>query len=278
METDPRQVSSGDGIDLGGADHRDGRDRRRAGIDNRLEKTQRRKASTEGEYEDGGLFGITVELGKRGSGKSTRMGTVCRIAKRLIFFDGRGASALSRNFFDQFRFDATVHQPGELKAFLRTHLNSGFRVLYQPLLTAPAWNAGEPDHSADLIGHFNAVVHLAIACGRLILAFDELDRVTSANWMPAGLAYLVNQGRHVQISMIATARRPQQIPREFTSQAHLIEIFRMTEPRDLRYLAEFIGDATAARLPHLAAFSFLRWEETEGVSVVDRNGRETLVT
>lgn len=201
------------------------------------------------------------------------MGSVLRKSKRLIFFDGRGASELARHLFDQFGFDQTFHQPGQLKAFLRTHLNSPFRVLYQPMLTPPAWNDGNPDHNAGLTQHFNAVVHLAIACGRLHLAIDEIDRFTSASWMPPGLAYLVNQGRHVQVSMIATARRPQQIPREFTSQAHLFEIFRMTEPRDLAYLAQFIGDSTAAKLPNLAPYSFLRWEETEGVSIIDRNGR-----
>ena len=198
------------------------------------------------------------------------MGTVCRLARRLILFDGRGASPLAQNFFEQFRFQETFHQPGELRAFLREHLNSDFRALYQPMIEPPK---SLDDHAPGISAHFDAVTQLVIACGRMLYAVDELDRFTAANWMPSGLSYLVNQGRHVQVSMLCTSRRPQQIPREFTSQAHEFFIFRMTEPRDLSYLEQYIGES-ASELPHLAPYSYLRWEESAGISIGDRNGRE----
>jgi hypothetical protein len=108
-----------------------------------------------------------------------------------------------------------------------------------------------------------------------MFAVDELDRFTTSSWMPHGLEYLVNQGRHVQVSIIATSRRPQQIPREFSSQAHAFYVFRMSEPRDLAYVSEYLGDSTAARLPGLAQFTYLHWEEASGVLLGDMNGRET---
>lgn len=199
------------------------------------------------------------------------MGTVCRLARRLIFFDGRGASPLSKNFFDKFGFEATFEQPGELKKFLCTHLNSSFRVLYQPRIDPPK---SLDDHAPGLDQHFAAVTQLVIACGRILYAVDEIDRFTSANWMPSGLSYVVNQGRHVQVSLLCTSRRPQQIPRELTSQAHKMFIFRMTEPRDLAYIEQYIGSEAIAKLPHLAPYSFLRWEETDGISIIDHKGRE----
>jgi len=191
------------------------------------------------------------------------MGDFTRQADRLILFDGRGAGPYSQNFFDRFGFDRTFNQPGELRDFLRAHLSSPFRVLYQPTIAPPT---SPEDHAPGLETHFAAVTQLVIACGRLIYAIDEVDRFTSAGFTPPGLNYLINQGRHVQVSLVCSSRRPAQVPRALTSQAHLFFIFRNTEPLDLAYLQQYIGTEAAARLPELGEYRFLRWEETEGVS------------
>src|SRR5664279_1123171 len=86
------------------------------------EKRKPKKADTAGEYENGGVWGITCFLGKRKSGKSSRMGRLLQAVTRLVLFDGRGASPLSQNFFSKFGFDHTFTQPGQLRAFLRAHL------------------------------------------------------------------------------------------------------------------------------------------------------------
>jgi hypothetical protein len=241
-------------------------DRGTAGCADRLgQREEKRKAAdTAGEYENGGLYGITLYFGKRKSGKSSRMGSALGQVDRLLLFDGRGASPLSENFFEKFGFERTFRQPGELRAFLRSHLTEPFRVLYQPSIDPPT---SLEDHAPGLSSHFAAVTQLVIACGRMIYAIDEVDRFTSAGFTPSGLDYLINQGRHVQVSLVATSRRPAQVPRELTSQAHLFFIFRNTEPRDLSYLEQYIGSEAADRLPNLAPYQFLRWEESEGISI-----------
>jgi hypothetical protein len=192
------------------------------------------------------------------------MGSLLGTVKRLLLFDGRGASALSQNFFAKFGFDHVFHQPGPLREFLRSHLDQPFRVLYQPCIAPPT---SLEDHAPGLEEHFAAVTQLVIACGRMIYAIDEVDRVTNSNFAPPGLDYLINQGRHVQVSLAVTSRRPAQIPRELTSQAHLFYIFRNTEPRDLAYLEQYVGSQAAARIRDLAEYDYLRWEESEGISI-----------
>jgi hypothetical protein len=188
------------------------------------------------------------------------MGRLSRGVSRLILFDGRGASPSSRNFFAQFGFDAVFNQPGPLRVYLRAHLNSPFRILYQPIVLPPALDQPAP----GLAEHFAAVTQLVIACGRMIYAVDEIDRFTTAQYMPAGLDYLVNQGRHVQVSLMCTSRRPAQIPRELTSQAHRFFVFRMTEPADLDYLQKYIGAAATETVRNLADYACLEWEESTG--------------
>jgi hypothetical protein len=182
----------------------------------------------------------------------------------LILFDARGANRHSENFWAAFGFDAVFHQPGELREFLRAHLRGPFRALYQPVVLPPKI-LGE--RAPGLGDHFAAVCQLVIATGRVIFAVDEVDRFTTPGSMPCGLEFLVNQGRHVSVSLACTSRRPAQVARELTSQAHLFYIFRTTEPRDLSYLEEYVGREAAARLPHLGEYECLEWEETGGTRV-----------
>jgi hypothetical protein len=192
------------------------------------------------------------------------MGSLFAPVKRLLLFDGRGASPHSQDFFEKFNFERTFQQPGALRDFIRSRLGLPFRVLYQPLVAPPV---SLEDHAPGLSKHFAAVTQIVIACGRMIYAIDEIDRFTSANFAPPGLDYLINQGRHVQVSLVCTSRRPAQIPRELTSQAHLFYVFKNTEPGDLDYLKPYLGREAIDRLPTLDDYRFVRWEESEGISI-----------
>lgn len=194
------------------------------------------------------------------------MGSFLGQVDRLVLFDGRGASPLSQNFFAKFNFERTFNQPGELREFLRSRLDQPFRVLYQPSV-APPLSLEDRDQASGLKKHFAAVTQIVIACGSMIYAIDEVDRFTNANYAPPGLDYLINQGRHVQVSLVCTSRRPAQIPRELTSQAHLFFVFKNTEPGDLDYLKSYLGREAIERLPALHDYHFLLWEESEGISI-----------
>jgi len=233
-----------------------------------VHRLEKHAEETDGEYLDGGLYGITVFTGKRRSGKTRRLGSACATVRRLVWFDGRGAVGPGETE-SATRFDVLCEQPGELRSFLRAHLAGPFRVLYRPRLLPPVGlvlTARKPDDS--LAQHFAAVTQCVIACGSLIYAIDEVDRICTAGWAPWALSYLINQGRHVRVSLAVTSRRPAQIPRELTSQAHRIYIFKMTEPGDLSYLEEYVGRTGCDAVKSLKLYHALRWEESEGHRVV----------
>jgi hypothetical protein len=148
-----------------------------------------------------------------------------------------------------------VHSPGALKQLLAQSLSAEgcvtFRILYQPL-------------SGNLEEHFESVTFLALAFGQhgpgLIYAVDEIDRFCSASFVPPSMKELINYGRHRKISMICTSRRPAQVARELTSQCSEIRCFRTTEPRDIRYFEDIMGQA-AQQLPSLEQYTYLRWTD-----------------
>lgn len=160
----------------------------------------------------------------------------------------------------------TFHSPGPLKLFLAERLSSSsrFRVMYQPL-------------SGDLQEHFEAVTQMALTFGRLgpglIYAIDEVDRFCDNGRLKVpkqkagepsrdpALKDLINYGRHRKVSAICTSRRPAQVARELTSQCAEIRCFRTTEPRDIRYFADIMGDTAANKLPSLGQYQYLRWTD-----------------
>jgi hypothetical protein len=199
----------------------------------------------DGEYQDGELRGCIFLAGKRGMGKTTEMGRLLSLCSGgVLFFD-----PLSRHesVLPGYRI---VSQPGELAEYLKVNRGRRFRVLYQP-------------RSGDPVAHFQAVCAIVRAIGWMILGIDELDMVTGPRWgdsrMPPEFYHLVNYGRHVRVSMLATSRRPMSVPRGFTSQCMEMRLFGMTERADLKYFEDYIGQEDAQRLATLQKYQFLHW-------------------
>jgi hypothetical protein len=201
-----------------------------------------------GEYGDGNIRGIVFIAGKRGSGKSfLQLKELERCKLRRLVFDTLGQYGTQRGY-------VVFHNPGPLREYLkqRLHASCAFAILYQPL-------------GGDLNKHFEAVTFLALSYGKngpgLIYAVDEVDKFCSASFVPQSLKDLINYGRHRKISMICTSRRPAQVARELTSQCAEIRCFRTTEPRDIRYFADIMGDTAANKLPTLGEYQYLKWTD-----------------
>ncbi len=200
----------------------------------------------DGEYQDGELRGCTFIAGQRGMGKTTEMArllTAC--SGGVIFFD-----ALSRHESVLYTY-RNIAQPGELMEYLRLNRGRRFRVLYQP-------------REGDLDAHFRAVCKIVRAFGWLIFGMDELDMMCGPRWgdsrMPPELYHLVNYGRHCRVSMLATARRPMNVARGYTSQCQTMRLFYTRERADVRYFEEYIGQEDAARLTRLKKYHYLKWD------------------
>jgi hypothetical protein len=175
-----------------------------------------------------------------------------RHSARVINFDTLGQ-------YGQLPGYVTFHQPGPLKAYLRERLRApSLKILYQP-------------REGDIAAHLESVTRIALATREVVYAVDEVDKFCSPSWLPPGLYDLVNYGRHSRVPVMCTSRRPAQVARELTSQCAEMRIFRMTEPLDVRYFAQLIGDATAAQLPQLGEYQYLRWTD-DGKAEVWREG------
>lgn len=169
----------------------------------------------------------------------------------MVVFDTLG------QYREQARGFIRIHDPNGLKLYMRYCFGpegrfKDLRVLYIPL-------------SSDLEKHFEAVTSLVLAFGKngqgVIYAVDEIDRFCTASHVPPSMKDVINYGRHRKVSMICTSRRPAAVARELTSQCAEIRVFRTTEPRDIRYFADIMGDTAAAQLAGLEEYKYLRWTD-----------------
>jgi hypothetical protein len=201
----------------------------------------------DGEYQDGELRGCVFLAGKRGMGKTTQMDRLLSgCSGGVLFFDSLSKHAGVLKGYH------VISEPGPLRDYLLLYRGRPCRVLYQP-------------RAGSLDAHFQAVCLIVRAVGWLILAIDELDKLCGPRWgdsrMCPELYHLVNYGRHDRVSLVATARRPTSVARGYTSECLAMHLFRITEKADLKYFEDYIGAANAARLPGLAPYQFLAWQE-----------------
>ena len=199
----------------------------------------------DGEYQDGEVRGCVFVAGKRGMGKTTEMGRLLSsCGGGVIFFD-----ALSKHE-SVLKGYKLISQPGALEQYLRVNRERRFRVLYQP-------------RAGDLDAHFRAVCTIVRAFGEMVLGVDELDMLCGPRWGDSRMCpefyHLVNYGRHCKVSMLATARRPMNVARGYTSQCLSMRLFCMTERTDLKYFEDYIGRDDSARLPGLPKYQYLHW-------------------
>lgn len=202
----------------------------------------------EGEYQDGEVRGLLLLIGKRGTGKTTEM-------DRL--FSGCGGGVI---FFDTLSKHSEVLQgyrviasPGELVDYLRPNRGRRFRILYQP-------------REGDLDLHFRAVCAIVRAYGWMIFGVDELDKLCGARFgdtrMCSELYFLVNYGRHVRVSMVATARRISTVAPGYRDEAD-IRAFCLAGQSNIEFFEKEWGKEYAAQLRSLSKFYFLRRAEDE---------------
>ena len=156
---------------------------------------------------------VHVVLGQRGKGKSRLLRKLCE------------ESGNRRIVLDTLREHASWAPCRDLEYFRQALLTlERYDMSVSPLTRAQA---------EYVIGA------CAARCG-ITLAIDELDY-----WYPSSTATLcfplqalVRYGRHYDQTLIVTARRPQAIGREITSQG-ILWCFPMVEPRDLDYVRQF---------------------------------------
>ena len=186
---------------------------------------------------------ITVVSGQRGRGKTTLVRELIRSAPRLVVMD----------MLQEYDYPP-VYSLEELQSWVKRGVRDAprFRV---------AVRCGQSD--ADEV--LRAIWTLA----PLMLVLEEADLYSKGAGQPSdGLRYLIEYGRHADITMIAVTRRPAHVARSLTANAHYCGIFATVEPRDKQYWKGYLPGEAFAKLETLQGYQHLWCDLWTGESEV----------
>lgn len=190
---------------------------------------------------------LTFVVGRKGSGKTTWA------RRRLLEFPRR----IIIDPMWEYREGVVVRTVADLAEYVRPLRYHRYSVVLRGsnedgLAVCEILTAGEPTNPT-LPG--------------ALLVMDELDRYCSPHYLPDGLQAVINYGRHYSVSFIGISRRPKRVHRDVTANVDEIICYQTQEPGDVKYLAEFIGEDVAAKLPGLPPYEFLTYDAEGRVSV-----------
>ena len=182
---------------------------------------------------------IVGVVGRKGSGKSTRVDELLLYCPRFVVFDVMGEHAGENG--------NRLETPSHLAEFLKwSRDESTFATTYVP--------SGELDEEIE------EVSRLVYARGQLCFVCEEVPLYTQAGYMPPLFGKLIRTGRHQQIDFVWTAQRAAEVPRTITSLTDLWVLFSQTEPRDLSALADRCGREVADRVAGLGLHDYFLWD------------------
>jgi energy-coupling factor transporter ATP-binding protein EcfA2 len=95
---------------------------------------------------------------------------------------------------------------------------------------------------------------------------DEIDMFFDTRSTPKNIVnQLVQYGRHSQIDLITTSRRPANISRNLTALTDIFYFSKLREPNDKKYIKDSIGQEHVSTVENLNKFQFLE------VNIEDEN-------
>jgi hypothetical protein len=191
---------------------------------------------------------IVGVVGRKGSGKSTRVQVLLRYCPRFVVFDVMGEHAKENGN----RLETTR----QLSEFLRWSRQ-------QPAFAATFVPSGELDEEIE------EVARLIYARGELCFVCEEVPLYTQAGYMPPLFGKLIRTGRHQQIDIVWTAQRAAEVPRTVTSLTDQWVLFSQTEPRDLSALADRCGREVADRVVGLGLHDYFLWDSITHAELED---------
>jgi hypothetical protein len=180
---------------------------------------------------------IELIFGKRGCGKSNLAKSMIeQDVNRYIVFDTIG----------EYTSGVVVEDLTELKQLWHKVYRRPFKLIYQPL---------DPD------AEFPVIAELVWQCGNLTFLIEEVDRYARPLAMCNAFKEIIQRGRHRNIAIIGVTQRPHGVDRLLTSQAKRMFIFNTTEPRDVDYFKDVIGDQAATKIAELKQYEFVEWQD-----------------
>lgn len=183
---------------------------------------------------------IVGVVGRKGSGKSTRVATLLKYAPRILVWDPMGDhSDLLPDVFEGIdeELDEYFEQARRAKAFA-----CGYIPINDP--------EREFEEICDLVYHY----------GRMLFCIEEAPLVCKAGYMPPEFGRIVRTGRHRSIDLLWTAQRASEVSRTLTSATDFWIFYSQTEPRDLDAIAERCGREIADEVAGLGLHDSFIWD------------------
>jgi hypothetical protein len=140
---------------------------------------------------------IVGVVGRKGSGKSTRVATLSKYCPRIFAWDPmEDHSDLLPDAFEG----------------VDEELNEYFKQARRAKTFACSFTPVE-----DLEEEFEEVCRLVYDYGRMLFVVEEAPLVLKAGYMPHAFGRIVRTGRHRQIDLLWTAQRASEVSRTLTS-------------------------------------------------------------
>ncbi len=179
---------------------------------------------------------IELIFGKRGGGK-THLARTRLPSSRYLIYDTLG---------HDYSEGVIVESIDQLTALWKNTYRGNFRIIYRPL---------------DPLAEFDQVCQLVWACGNMAMLVEEIDCFcpTDQRSLPDGLRMIIQRGRHRNITLVGVTQRPKGISRLLTSQAKKMCIFNTTEPADIDYFKEVIGERIVELFAKLQQYEYVEW-------------------
>lgn len=178
---------------------------------------------------------IVVICGRKGSGKSSFARRILKTCPRIFIFDPLDEYDWCPNRFDD---------PPAVEDWLE-------------------WSYGDRHCAArfvpdDIGPDFQEICELVDDYGNLTFCVEETPLVTpNASFIPREFDRLVRTGRHRGINLLFIGQRSTELARRCTAAADFIVYFATREPRDLREIAERLGNEQADRVSQLGLHGYI---------------------
>lgn len=196
---------------------------------------------------------IVIAVGKKGSGKTTKIMPLAKRCRRAIIGDPEGKWPVRRG-------DTVVTSGAELTAFLRDvgalDPRVRFRVVYRDVAERMAL----------------AAPGAAFVTRNCSLVFDEMAWITRRAQAPAYVAQIAQFGRDRRVNLLCTTREPQEIPDLLFAMSDLIYFFQVQPGNGLDRIRRRYGRDVAAEIEQFPPFRFRTYGNENVVSLFGREG------
>lgn len=221
---------------------------------------------------------IVVAWGRKGRGKTTVIERLITPLNNVVVVDLFGAYSTAQLTANEFQ--------ARLPGFSRTHnVDNLARDIHSRLFTKPSHQLRQvllvSDVDDALVKLTNAISKRYLCkdnlCGcpkdkaHFNIVLDEVDMLQHGSRTHPAVNNWVQRGRHIQLNQFYAARRPFEVDRMISAQADDFYLFNTSEPRDLKYIENYVPKKFLGHLKTLEVGDYLHYDVAkDGVSIYRR--------